>query len=60
MRWVVSSFFLIEIVGMVVGLAMSLPKMTYDNLCLVINAPRTLIIYVYAFSFLSSIFVHTD
>ena len=51
MRRVVPSFFLIEIVGMVVGLAMSLPKITYDNLCLVIFAPRTLIIYAYVFSF---------
>ena len=51
MRWVVPSFFLIEIIGMVVGLVMSLPKITYNNLCLVIDAPRTLIIYAYAFSF---------
>jgi hypothetical protein len=51
MRLIVPSFFLIEIVGMVVGLSMSLPKITYDELCLVTNAPRTLIIYAYAFPF---------
>ena len=51
MRRVLPSFFLIEIVGMVVGLAMSLPNITYDDLCLVVFAPRTLIIYAYAFSF---------
>lgn len=44
-RWVVTSFFLIEIAGMVVGLAMSLPKISYDDICLVLSAPRTLIIY---------------
>jgi hypothetical protein len=61
MRWVVPSFFLIEIVGMVVGLALSLPEITYDSLCLVTSAPRTLIIYVYAFSFhILSIAIHTD
>jgi len=48
MRWVVPSLFLIEIVGVVVGLALSLPKFTYNNLCVVINAPRTLIIYAVA------------
>ena len=51
MRRLVPSFFLIEIVGMVVGLALSLPNITYDNLCLVIDAPHTLIIYAYDFSF---------
>ena len=60
MRWVVLSFFLIEIVGMVVGLALSLPKTTFDNLCLIVNAPRTLMINVYAFLFLSSIPIYTD
>ena len=57
MRRIVPSLFLIEIVGMVVGLTMSLPKITYNDLCLVTNAPRTLIIYAYAFS---SIPTHTD
>ncbi|KAF8813837.1 hypothetical protein BYT27DRAFT_7180605 [Phlegmacium glaucopus] len=42
---VVAAFFLVEIVGMVVGLSLALPGITYDNLCLVINVPRTLIIY---------------
>ena len=51
MQRVVPSFFVIEIVGMVVGLVMSLPKITYDDLCLVTNAPHTLIIYAYAISF---------
>ena len=60
MRWVVPSFFLIEIIGMVVGLVISLPKITYNSLCLVLDAPRTLTIYAYAFSFISSIFIHTD
>lgn len=41
-RHVAACFFLIEIVVMVVGLAMSLPNITYDNLCLVVT---TLIIY---------------
>jgi len=41
-------FFIIEIVGMVVGLVLSLPKITYDNICLVVLAPRTLIIYAAA------------
>lgn len=36
---------------MVVGLTMSLPEITYDELCLVTNAPHTLIIYAYAISF---------
>jgi hypothetical protein len=58
MRRILPFFFLIEIVGMVVGLVLSLPNITYDNLCLVILAPRTLIIYAYAFSFHTSI--HTD
>jgi len=44
-RCVVTFFFLIEIAGMVAGLAMALPKISYDNICLVISAPRTLIIY---------------
>jgi len=48
MRRIVPSFFLIEIVGMVVGLTMSLHKVTFNDLCLVTNAPRTLIIYAAA------------
>ena len=51
MRRVLPFFFLIEIVGMVVGLVLSLPEITYDSICLVVLAPRTLIIYAYAFSF---------
>jgi len=60
MRRVVVAFFLIEIVGMAVGLALTLPGITYDNLCLVINVPRALIIYAYASSSHSSISIHTD
>jgi len=45
MQWVVGLFFAIELVGMAVGLALTLPKITYDGLCLVINVPRTIIIY---------------
>lgn len=47
MRRVLAVFFSIEIIGMIVGLSLSLPRITYDNLCLVIFAPRTLIIYAY-------------
>ena len=60
MRRIVAVFFLIEIVGMVVGLSLSLPKITYDNLCLSITAPHTLIIYAYAFCFLISVSIHPD
>jgi len=45
MRRALAFFFAIEIIGMIVGLTLSLPKITYDDLCLVIHAPRTLIIY---------------
>lgn len=47
MQRVLAVFFSIEIIGMVVGLSLSLPRITYDDLCLVIFAPRTLIIYAY-------------
>lgn len=61
MRLIVPSFFLIEIVGMVVGLVMSLPKITYNELCLVTNAPHTLVIYAYAiFCSVSFIPICTD
>ncbi|KAF8904436.1 hypothetical protein CPB84DRAFT_673932 [Gymnopilus junonius] len=44
-RRVVGVFFLLEIVGMVVGLALSLPGVTFDNLCLVVHVPGPLILY---------------
>lgn len=44
-RRVVGGFFLLEIVGMVVGLALSLPGITFDNLCLVVEVPGSLIVY---------------
>lgn len=48
MRRVVAIFFIVEVVGMAIGLGLSLPGITYDNLCLVINVPRSIIIYAAA------------
>jgi len=42
---VVFLFFALEVIGMVVGLALSLPGITYDKVCLVVGAPWELIIY---------------
>ncbi|PPQ87463.1 hypothetical protein CVT25_008199 [Psilocybe cyanescens] len=44
-RRLVAVFYALEIIGMVVGLALALPGVTYDDLCLVLSVPRTLIIY---------------
>ncbi|PPR05819.1 hypothetical protein CVT26_010099 [Gymnopilus dilepis] len=44
-RRLVGVFFLMEIVGLAVGLGLALPGITYDNLCLVVAAPGSLIIY---------------
>ncbi|KAF8160763.1 hypothetical protein B0H34DRAFT_351024 [Crassisporium funariophilum] len=45
MRRVVAAVFVLEIVGMVVGLSLALPGITYDDVCLVVGVPRSLIIY---------------
>ncbi|KAF8973080.1 hypothetical protein BDZ97DRAFT_1752120 [Flammula alnicola] len=44
-RRLVAVFFLFEIAGMAVGLALAVPGVTYDNICLVVSVPPTLIIY---------------
>ncbi|KAF9567980.1 hypothetical protein CPC08DRAFT_626010, partial [Agrocybe pediades] len=44
-RRVIAVFYVLEIVGMVVGLALSLPGITFDNICLVVGVPHALIIY---------------
>lgn len=46
-RRVVAFFYAMEIIGMAVGLALALPGVTYDNLCLVLSVPHSLIIYGY-------------
>ncbi|KAH9485097.1 hypothetical protein JR316_0002004 [Psilocybe cubensis] len=44
-RRVVAVFYAMEIIGMAIGLALALPGVTYDNLCLVLSVPHSLIIY---------------
>jgi len=44
-RRIVAVFYFLELVGMAVGLALALPGVTYDNLCLVVGVPRSLLIY---------------
>ncbi|KAF9567978.1 hypothetical protein CPC08DRAFT_757861 [Agrocybe pediades] len=44
-RRVVAVFYVLEIAGMAVGLALTLPGITFDNVCLVVGVPRTIIIY---------------
>jgi hypothetical protein len=46
-RVAVPLLFLLEIVGMCVGMALYLPGMRFDAVCLVTHAPRTLVIYGY-------------
>ena len=60
MRRVVAIFFIVEMVGMAIGLGLALPGITYDNLCLVINVPRSIIIYAYAVSSRSSFCTHIN
>ncbi|KAF9529227.1 hypothetical protein CPB83DRAFT_852894 [Crepidotus variabilis] len=44
-RILVCVFFTLEVVGIVVGLALALPGITYDDVCLVVGVPPALIIY---------------
>ena len=43
---VLAIFYILEIIAIVVGLAVSLPRVTYDNVCVVTTVPSTLVIYV--------------
>jgi len=43
-RRAVGLLYLLELAGMAVGLALSLPGIQFSNVCVVINVPRTLII----------------
>ncbi|KAF9482189.1 hypothetical protein BDN70DRAFT_875495 [Pholiota conissans] len=44
-RRIVAICFVMEIAGMAIGLGLAIPGILYDNVCLVMGAPRTLIIY---------------
>jgi len=44
-RRVVAVCYVFELAGIAVGLALSLPGVTFDNLCVVVGVPPTLIIY---------------
>ncbi|TFK44353.1 hypothetical protein BDQ12DRAFT_672835 [Crucibulum laeve] len=44
-RRIVAAFFVTEIIGIVVGLSLALPAITYDSICLVNSVPPTLTIY---------------
>ncbi|CAA7261727.1 unnamed protein product [Cyclocybe aegerita] len=59
-RRVVIALFVIEIIGIIVGLSLALPGITYDHVCLVMGVPPTLIIYGGAtIIFQTSLFVLT-
>lgn len=45
MRMLVFGCFILEVIGMIIGLVISLPKITYDHVCLVLSYPHSLIIY---------------
>ena len=49
-RRVVGSLFFLEIVGLVVGLSLTLPGVKYDSLCSVVDMPGSIIIYGWAFT----------
>lgn len=56
MRRLIVGFFLLEVFGMIIGLALALPGITFDELCLVLGVPHSLIIYAYEVSW--NLWVH--
>ncbi|KAJ3514113.1 hypothetical protein NLJ89_g2564 [Agrocybe chaxingu] len=44
-RRVVIVLFVFEIIGIIIGLSLALPGITYDHVCLVMGVPPTLIVY---------------